>query len=135
LLELGGDFSFLGNQFRLVVEDEEFFIDLLLYHRGLQCLVAIELKTGGFKPEYKGKMEFYLTVLNMQMKLPHEKEAIGIIISKNKKRLVVEYSLMNSALPIGVASYSTTPVLPDYYKSLLLDPEEMAKSIERWIKG
>lgn len=135
LLELGGDFSFIGNQFKLVVEDEEFFIDLLLYHRRLQSLVAIELKTGGFKPEYKGKMEFYLTVLNEQMKLPNENEAIGIIICKNKKRLIVEYSLKNSSLPIGIASYSTTPILPDYYKSLLPDSEEMARSIDRWLKA
>ena len=133
LLELGGDFSFIGHQYKLVVEDEEFFIDLLLYHRRLQSLVAIELKTGNFKPEYKGKMEFYLTVLNEQIKLPNENEAIGIIICRNKKRLIVEYSLKSSTLPIGIASYSTTSVLPDYYKTLLPEPDEMARSIDRWL--
>ena len=135
LLELGGDFSFIGNQYRLVVEDEEFFIDLLLYHRRLRSLVAIELKTGAFKPEFKGKMEFYLAVLNDQVRLPEENDPIGIIICKNKKRLIVEYSLKNSTLPIGVASYSTTPLLPDDYKHLLPDPAEMAKSIDRWLNA
>ena len=133
LIELGGDFSFIGNQYRLVAEDEEYYIDLLLYHRKLQSLVAIELKTGAFKPEYKGKMEFYLAVLNDQVKLPNENDAIGIIICKNKKRLVVEYSLKSSVLPIGVATYSTTPELPDYYKTLLPNPEMVARSIDRWL--
>lgn len=135
LLELGGDFSFIGNQFRLEVEGEEFFIDLLLYHRRLRSLVAIELKTGGFKPEYKGKMEFYLALINDQVRLPDEHEAIGIIICKNKKRLIVEYSLKNSVLPIGIASYSTTPLLPEYYKSLLPDPVKLERSIDHWLRG
>jgi len=134
LMELGGDFCFIGNQYRLLIEDEEFFVDLLLYHRRLQSLVAIELKTGDFMPEYKGKMEFYLNVLNDKVKVPNENDAIGIIICKNKKRLIVEYSLKNSAVPIGIASYSTNPVLPDYYRSLLPNPEEMERSIDRWLE-
>ncbi len=134
LIELGDDFSFIGNQYRLGVEDEEYYIDLLLYHRRLQSLVAIELKTGAFKPEYKGKMEFYLAVLNDQVKLPNENDSIGIIICKNKKRLVVEYSLKSSMLPIGVATYSTTPELPEYYKTLLPNPEMVARSIDRWLR-
>jgi hypothetical protein len=135
LTELGGDFSFIGNQYRLVVEDEEFFIDLLLYHRRLRSLVAIELKTGVFKPEYKGKMEFYLAVLNDQVRLPDENEAIGIIICKHKKRLIVEYSLKSSVLPIGIATYSTTQMLPEFYKDMLPDAEKMARSVERWMGG
>ena len=82
LCEMGYSFAFLGNQFRLTVDDEDFFIDLLLYHRELRCLVAIELKIGDFKPEYKGKMEFYLNLLNDRVKLPHENDSIGIIICK-----------------------------------------------------
>jgi predicted nuclease of restriction endonuclease-like (RecB) superfamily len=135
LLELGGDFCFIGNQYRLVLEDEEYFIDLLLYHRRLQCLVAIELKTGDFKPEFKGKMEFYLNILNDKVKVPNENDAIGIIICRNKKRLVVEYSLRNSMLPIGVASYSTTNILPEYYSHFLPDSEQMARSIDQWISS
>ncbi len=133
LNELGNDFCFVGNQYRLCVQDEDFFIDLLLFHRRLHCLFAIELKTGPFKPEYKGKMEFYLAVLNDTVKLPGENDAIGIIICKNKKRLIVEYSLKNSVMPIGVATYSTDSKLPEYYRNLIPEPAQMARSIGRWL--
>jgi len=125
LLELGGDYSFMGNQYRIKVGNTEFFIDLLLFHRRLQCLVVIELKTGTFKPEYKGKLEFYLNVLNDTHKLPHENEAVGIIICKSKDRLVVEYSLMKTQNPIGIASYSTGPELPEHYKKALPSAEQI----------
>lgn len=131
LLELGGDFTFVGNQYKLSVGDEEFFIDLLLYHRRIQSLVAIELKTGKFKPEFKGKMEFYLNVLNDLYKLPNENEAIGIIICKNKSRLVVEYSLKKSSSAIGVASYNTGPELPEYYEDVLPSIEKIEKSLSQ----
>ncbi len=129
LLELGGDFSFMGSQYKLILGDEEFFIDLLLFHRELQCLVAIELKTGRFKPEYKGKMEFYLNVLNDFHRKPHENEAVGIIICKNKNRLVVEYSLKKSGSPIGIASYSTGPDLPQYYDKALPSVEQIERGL------
>lgn len=135
LLELGSDFCFIGNQHRLLIDDEEYFIDLLLFHRRLQCLVAVELKAGAFKPEYKGKMEFYLNILNEKVKVPKENDAIGIIICKNKKRLIVEYSLKNSLIPIGIASYSTSQVLPEYYKTYIPEPGEMAERIDRWLEG
>lgn len=131
LLEMGGDFTFVGNQYRLTVNDKEYFIDLLLFHRKLQSLVAIELKIGEFLPEYKGKMEFYLSVLNDKVRLPHENEAIGIIICKAKDRTIVEYSLKTTTLPIGVATYSTTKSLPKEYKKLLPSAEE----IEEKLKG
>lgn len=104
LLEMGSDYTFVGNQYRLEVGDQEFFIDLLLFHRKLQSVIAIELKTGAFMPEYKGKMEFYLAVLNDTVRLPHENEAIGIIICKNKNRTIVEYSLKTGSSPIGVST-------------------------------
>ena len=130
LLEMGGLFTFVGNQFRLEVADKEYFIDLLLYHRQLQCLVAVELKIGEFLPEYKGKMEFYLSVLNDKVKLPNENDAIGIIICKEKNRTIVEYSLKTSALPIGVATYTTTPVLPENYQNLLPNSEEIGEKLK-----
>jgi predicted nuclease of restriction endonuclease-like (RecB) superfamily len=102
LLEMGLQFSFIGNQYKITIEDKEYFIDLLLYHRELQCLVAIELKIGEFQPEYKGKMEFYLSFLNDKLKLHHEHDSIGIIICKEKNRTIVEYSLKTSSMPIGV---------------------------------
>ena len=130
LLEMGGLFTFVGNQFRVEVADKEYFIDLLLYHRQLQCLVAVELKIGEFLPEYKGKMEFYLSVLNDKVKLPNENDAIGIIICKEKNRTIVEYSLKTSTLPIGVATYNTTPVLPESYQNLLPNSEEIGEKLE-----
>jgi predicted nuclease of restriction endonuclease-like (RecB) superfamily len=125
LLELGGDYSFMGSQDRLKVGNTEFFIDLLLFHRRLQCLVVIELKAGPFMPEYKGKLEFYLNVLNDTHKLTHENEAVGIIICKSKDRLVVEYSLMKTQNPIGIASYSTGPELPEHYRKALPTVEQI----------
>ncbi|MCL2098367.1 MAG: PDDEXK nuclease domain-containing protein [Bacteroidales bacterium] len=130
LIEFGADFSFIGNQYRIEVESEEYFIDLLLFHRKLQCLVAVELKIGKFIPEYKGKMEFYLNLLNDRVKLPHENEAIGIIVCKSKKRTIVEYALKDSKKPIGVATYSLSATLPEAYKALLPSPTEIAEKME-----
>ena len=130
LLEMGGLFTFAGNQFRVEVAEKEYFIDLLLYHRQLQCLVAVELKIGEFLPEYKGKMEFYLSVLNDKVKLPNENDAIGIIICKEKNRTIVEYSLKTSTLPIGVATYNTTSVLPENYRNLLPNSEELGEKLK-----
>lgn len=129
LLEMGYNFAFLGNQYRLEVEGNEYFIDLLLYHRQLRCLVAIELKIGEFMPEYKGKMEFYLSVLNDKIKLPEENDAIGIIICKSKKRTIVEYSLKSSSLPIGVATYNLTNELPEQYQKMLPTPQQISDRI------
>ena len=130
LMEFGTDFSFIGNQYRLEVDGKEYFIDLLLYNRRLQAMIAIELKIGEFQPEYKGKMEFYLNVLNDTVKLPHENPAIGIIICKSKNRMIVEYALKSSNMPIGVATYSLSSELPEAYKELLPTSEEIAKKIE-----
>lgn len=130
LIEMGGYFAFIGNQHRLEIEDEESFIDLLLYHRQLQCLVAVDLKIGKFKPEYAGKMQFYLNALNDKMKLEHENPSIGIILCKEKNRVVVEYALKNSNQPIGVAAYRITKKLPDDLKKYLPTPEEIAKRLE-----
>lgn len=135
LLELGHNFTFVGNQYKLKVEGNEYKIDLLLYHRSLQCLVAIDLKIGEFAPEYKGKMEFYLTVLNETIKLPHENPAIGIIICKTKKRTVVEYSLKTANLPIGVATYSTNDTLPELYKNLLPSVEIISQQLLHFLES
>jgi len=126
LIEMGGYFTFIGNQYRIEVDDEEYFIDLLLYHRKLKCLVAIELKAANFKPEHAGKMQFYLSVLNDKMKLPDENPSIGIIICKNKKRATVEYALQDLNKPLGVASYRISDKLPVSMKKLLPSSEELA---------
>lgn len=132
LIELGYNFTFVGNQYKVEISDKEYFIDLLLYHRQLQCLIAIELKIGEFLPEYKGKMEFYLSVLNDTVKLPHENEAIGIIICKSKDRTIVEYSLKSSTKPIGVATYTTSTLLPKEYQNLLPSSTEIATKITQY---
>lgn len=119
LIEMGHHFTFVGSQYVLNVNDKEYKIDLLLYHRLLQCLVAVELKINDFEPEHKGKMEFYLNVLNDKVKLPNENDSIGIIICKYKDRTVVEYSLKNTQNPIGIATYSTSAILPEKYRNFL----------------
>ncbi len=135
LLEMGYQFAFVGSQFKLELEDKEYFIDLVLYHRQLQCLVAIELKIGEFLPEYKGKMEFYLSLLNEKVKLPNEKDSIGIIICKEKNRTVVEYSLKTSQLPIGVATYTLTDKLPKDYQNLLPTGKEISDKINKYFNN
>ncbi|OHE02131.1 MAG: hypothetical protein A3K14_10670, partial [Sulfurimonas sp. RIFCSPLOWO2_12_FULL_36_74] len=104
LAQMGSDFTFVGNQYKLEVDEEEYFIDLLLYHRRLKSLIAVELKIGKFKPEYAGKMSFYLSVLNDTIKLADENPSIGIIICKEKKRTTVEYALKETNQPIGIAT-------------------------------
>jgi len=130
LREMGGVFAFLGSQFRLEVGGEEYFIDLLLYHRALKCLVAIELKIGKFIPEYVGKMQFYLAVLDDKVKMEDEKPSIGIILCKSKNKTIVEYALKESNKPIGVAAYRMVTTLPKELKDQLPAPEQIAKLME-----
>ena len=129
LAQMGSDFAFIGNQYRLEIDDEEYFIDLLLYHRRLKSLVAIELKIGKFKPEYAGKMNFYLSALNDTVKLADENPSIGIIICKEKKRTTVEYALKDSNQPIGVATYKITESLPNNLKGLLPSSKEIEEKV------
>jgi predicted nuclease of restriction endonuclease-like (RecB) superfamily len=125
LIEMGGVFAFMGNQFRLEIDGEEYFIDLLLYHRRLKCMVVIELKIGKFLPEYVGKMQFYLTALDAKVKEKTEKPSIGIILCKEKKRTIVEYALKDSKKPIAVASYRITSTLPKELRSELPSPAQI----------
>ncbi|MEW6739229.1 MAG: PDDEXK nuclease domain-containing protein [Nitrospirota bacterium] len=130
LIEMGGYFAFVGNQYRLEIDEQEFFIDLLLYHRQLRCLVAIELKVGAFKPEYAGKMQFYLSALNDIAKLPDENPSIGIILCKDKSRTIVEYALKDTKKPIGVSTYKLTEKLPRELKKYLPSPEEIIERMK-----
>jgi predicted nuclease of restriction endonuclease-like (RecB) superfamily len=133
LIEFGSDFTFVGNQYRLTIGDEDFYIDILLYHRKLKSLVAIELKTGNFKPEYAGKMNFYLTVLDDTIKYEGENPSIGIIICKGKNKTVVEYALRSTTSPIGVSNYNLTETLPKEYKNLLPTPQEIEDKLSGFI--
>jgi predicted nuclease of restriction endonuclease-like (RecB) superfamily len=130
LVEMGGYFCFIGNQHRIEVNDKEFFIDLLLYHRRLRCLVAVELKIGEFIPEHAGKMQFYLSVLDDQARLAGENPSIGIIICKSKDRTVVEYALKDVKKPIGVSTYRITSTLPKHISKYLPSKEEIAEKLK-----
>ncbi len=130
LQEMGGIFAFIGSQYRLEVGEEEYFIDILLYHRLLKCLVAIDLKIGKFLPEYVGKMQFYLAALDDKVRLPEENYSIGIILCKSKNKTIVEYALKESNKPIGVATYQIVSTLPQELKNQLPAPEQVAKLLE-----
>lgn len=130
LLEMGGFFTFVGSQYRLEINGKEYFIDILLYHRGLRCLVALELKIGEFQPEFAGKMNFYLSALDDRIRLREENPSIGIILCKCKDRSIVEYSLRDTHKPIGVSAYKTVTKLPAKLKGLLPDPDKMKKLLE-----
>jgi predicted nuclease of restriction endonuclease-like (RecB) superfamily len=130
LREMGGMFTFVGSQYRLGVGDQEFFIDLLLYHRRLKCLIAVDLKIGKFQPEYVGKMQFYLAVLNEKVRLDDENPSMGIVLCKSKDKTIVEYALKDSDKPIGVATYRMVSTLPKELKGQLPNPEQIAKLLE-----
>jgi predicted nuclease of restriction endonuclease-like (RecB) superfamily len=130
LSEMGGMFAFMGSQYRLEIEGDEFFIDLLLYHRTLKCLVAVELKISEFKPEYVGKMQFYLAALDDQVRLPNENPSIGMILCRTKKRAIVEYALRESNKPIGVAAYRMVRRLPAELKGKLPTPKQIERLLE-----
>lgn len=105
ILELGRDFTFLGQEYRLQVGSSDFFVDLLFFHRELQCLVAFELKVDKFRPEYLGQLEFYLEALDRDLKKPHENPSIGVLLCRDKDDEVVEYALSRSVSPTVVAEY------------------------------
>lgn len=130
LRAMGGLFAFMGSQYRLEVDGREFFVDLLLFHRRLRCLVAIELKVGDFQPEFVGKMQFYLAALDRQVRQEDENPSIGIILCKEKSRTIVEYALHDANKPIGVATYEITRTLPKELKGQLPRPEEIAALLE-----
>ena len=131
LLELGYGFSFIDSQYKLSLGENEYYIDLLFFHRKLNALVAIELKVGKFKPEYAGKMNFYLNVLNDKVKMPHENPSIGIILCTDKDSLEVEYALQSVVQPMGVSTYTVKEQLPDELVNALPTKNELKEIIQR----
>jgi len=127
---MGGMFAFMGSQYRLETDGEEYFLDLLLFHRRLRCMVAIELKIGKFQPEHVGKMQFYLAALDARVKQDDESPSIGIILCKDKNRTVVEYALRDARKPIGVATYEITSTLPQSLKGQLPRPDEIKQLLD-----
>ena len=126
LLELGTGFAFIGNQYHIEVENEDFYIDLLFYHLKLRCYVVIELKRGDFKPEYAGKLNFYISAVDDLIKTELDNPSIGILLCRNKKEMIAEYALRDIEKPIGVSEYKLFDELPEKYENIL----PSAKDIE-----
>jgi len=130
LLELGKGFAFVGRQYRLEVSGNEYFIDLLFYHLDLRCYVVIELKAGRFKPEYAGKLNFYLSAVDSLLKRPEDNPSIGLILCRYKDKIEAEYSLRDIKKPMGISSYILTQKIIGRLSSKLPTVEEMESELE-----
>jgi predicted nuclease of restriction endonuclease-like (RecB) superfamily len=130
IMSFGSTFCYMGNQYRVVVDDREYFIDLLFFNRELHCLVAIELKRGSFKPSQLGQLYFYLTALDDYVRRPDENPSIGIILCKEARRSTAEYAIRDYNKPMGVATYKTRNDMPAPWRNALPDIEEMRKLLD-----
>jgi predicted nuclease of restriction endonuclease-like (RecB) superfamily len=130
LLELGAGFAYVGRQFRIEVEGDEFFMDLLFYHTRLKCYVVVELKAGPFKPEHAGQLNFYLAAVDAQVKMPDDNPTIGLLLCKTKKKLVAEYALSGLEKPMGIAEYQLIHALPEPLDTCLPSIEELEASLQ-----
>jgi predicted nuclease of restriction endonuclease-like (RecB) superfamily len=129
LLELGTGFAFLGRQYKIEVDNQDFYIDLLFYHLKMRCFVVIDLKKGDFKPEYAGKMNFYCSVIDDLMKHSNDEQTIGLILCENKNKIIAEYALRDTLKPIGVSEYEFTKSLPENLKPSLPSIEEIENEL------
>jgi predicted nuclease of restriction endonuclease-like (RecB) superfamily len=127
ILELGKGFAFVGSQYHLDIGGRDYYLDLLFYHLRLRCFVVIELKIEDFKPEFAGKMNFYLSAVDDQLRHPDDQPSIGIILCKGRNEVVVEYALRDTSKPMGVAQYRLSPALPDRLKRELPTAEDLAR--------
>ena len=131
LLELGQGFAYMGRQYQLNINGDDFYLDILLYHTKLRCYVVVELKVTPFQPEYAGKLNFYLNAVDAQLKHPSDNPSIGILLCKTPNKVVVEYSLKNVTAPLGVAEYQLTHAIPEELKGELPTIEEIEEELER----
>lgn len=131
LLELGEGFAFLGRQYPLQIEDQDFYIDLLFYHVKLHCFVVVELKSGKFKPEYAGKMNFYLSAVDDLLRQPSDNPSIGLILCRSKVGVVAEYALRDLTKPIELAEYRLKNALPDNLRTALPTIEELEAELAK----
>lgn len=129
LLELGAGFAFVGRQFNLEVGKRDFYIDLLFYHLRLRCYVVIELKIGEFKPEYAGKMNFYLSAVDDHLKAAEDRPSIGIILCKTRDKAIAEYALRDMNKPMGISEYRLTRAMPRELRSTLPSIEELEEEL------
>ena len=130
LLELGSGFAFVGRQYKLNVGGDEFKIDLLFYHIKLKCYVVVELKATSFKPEHAGKLSFYTSAIDGELKNSDDNPTIGILICKSKNNTVVEYALKDINKPLGISEYQLTEILPKEFKSSLPSIEEIEAKLD-----
>ena len=130
ILEFGRDFSFIGNQYRVEAAGRELFIDLLFFNRGLNALVAVELKRGAFKPAYLGQLNLYLQALDDRVRKPHENPPVGIVLCQDADRAFVEYAVRDYSKPMGVAVYRTADEMPERLRNALPPVEELARRLQ-----
>ena len=130
ILTFGNKFCFVGNQYRITVDEKEYFIDLLFFNRKLHCLVAVELKRGAFNPSQLGQLSFYLAALDEYVRQPDEAQSIGIILCKEASRSTVEFAVRDYTKPMGVATYRTQDEMPERWKDALPDFEDMRKLLD-----
>jgi predicted nuclease of restriction endonuclease-like (RecB) superfamily len=135
LLELGAGFAFVGRQVHIEVGGDDFFMDLLFYHLKLRCYVVIELKAGPFKPEHAGKLSFYLSAVDAEMKAEQDNPTIGLLLCKSKNKVVAEYALRDSNKPIGVAEYQLIEALPTELQTSLPSIEAIEQALENDAKA
>jgi hypothetical protein len=127
ILSFGNKFCFIGNQYRVVVFEQEYFMDLLFFNRELRCLVAVELKRSDFQPSYLGQLNFYLSALDEYVKQDDENPSIGILLCKEANRNIVEFAVRDYTKPMGVATYRTRKEMPETWQKALPDVEDMIK--------
>lgn len=131
LLEMGAGFSYVGRQYHLEVGQEDFYIDLLFYHLKLRCYVVVELKNSKFKPEFAGQLNFYLSVVDDTLKHPSDNPTIGLLLCKDKNKLVAEYALKDVSKPIGVSEYKIVQSIPKQLKTSLPSIKELEKELSK----
>lgn len=130
LLELGVGFAFVGSQYPLEVEGEDFYLDLLFYHLKLRCFVVIDLKMSAFKPEYSGKMNFYIAAVDDLLRHPDDRPTIGLILCRSKKKTIAEYALRDVNAPIGISTYTVRESLPPGLEDSLPAPEQLQAQLD-----
>jgi len=134
LLELGKGFAFVGRQFKIEISETDYFVDLLFYHIDLRSYIVIELKAGKFKPEYAGKLNFYLSAVDSQIKKPEDNQSIGILLCKRKDKIEAEYALRDINKPMGISEYKLTDAIPENIKTKLPSIEELENKLTEKIK-
>jgi predicted nuclease of restriction endonuclease-like (RecB) superfamily len=131
LLELGKGFAFLGRQYKIEIGENDYFLDMLFYHVELRCYIVVELKAGKFKPEYAGKLNYYLSAVDTQLRKTGDNPTIGILLCKKKNKIDVEYALRDIHKPMGVSEYQLTDAIPENIKTQLPSVEEIEQELEK----